>query len=133
MKYLKTKSQMKKMVGEQVAIYWNLHKRCWSVTHKGLVIYHTQRLSLDEVTFKVSQKGRERVIKEQKKNVHAKVWGKLYSVDDHFAFIGLTEIRYNPYKYPQFRTCPDIPVSPVSVFEADSVRMVNGKVFAKLK
>jgi len=43
--------------------------------HKGKVIDHVLGLALKDATFKVSRAGRERVIREQRKNVHAGVQG----------------------------------------------------------
>lgn len=92
----------------KVFVYYNLHKKCWSVKalegpNKGRVIKHTDKVYLKDVTFKVSQKGRERVLKEQRKNVHAGVVGHLSLADlgkvqeEYY-----TEITYNPYKYSSF-------------------------------
>lgn len=68
-------------------IYYNLHKRCWSlkstqsneagpmgVFHpsvKGLVTGHADTVLATRITCKVSEAGRQRVIRENRKNVHA--------------------------------------------------------------
>lgn len=64
----------------QVFVYWNLHRRCWSLraTHgvsKGKVIAHADLLMLTHVQPKVSEAGRRRVIAEGVKNVHAGLVG----------------------------------------------------------
>lgn len=90
----------------RVFVYYNLHKHCWSVKalegpNKGRVIAHKDHVNLVACTFKVSQRGRERVLRERKKNVHAGVIGYLapgaIPVDD-----SCIEITYNPYKYTTF-------------------------------
>tara|TARA_R110002012_G_scaffold201847_1_gene370932 strand:+ start:82 stop:570 length:489 start_codon:yes stop_codon:yes gene_type:complete len=57
----------------KVFLYRNLHKKCWSVKHKGIVIAHADRLFAWDCKFWVSPAGNERVRKEKKKNVHAYV------------------------------------------------------------
>ena len=88
----------------RVFVYWNLHKRLWSVKamqgeNKGRVIAHVKGLALKDATFKVSRAGRERVLREQRKNVHAGVVGELLQGKD---FFGTTRVTYNPYKYTTF-------------------------------
>lgn len=88
----------------RVFVYWNLHKNKWSVKamegeNKGRVIDHVLGLALKDATFKVSRAGRERVLREQRKNVHAGVQGELLHGED---FFGMTQVTYNPYKYSTF-------------------------------
>ena len=88
----------------RVFVYWNLHKNRWSVKamegeNKGRVIDHVLGLALKDATFKVSRAGRERVLREQRKNVHAGVQGELLHGED---FFGMTQVTYNPYKYSTF-------------------------------
>lgn len=52
-------------------IYRNLHNDCYSIRYKDYVIAHAKELVLYNVTFKVSEKGRQRVLHERRKNVHA--------------------------------------------------------------
>jgi len=52
-------------------VYWNLHKKCYSVRFRGRVIHRLDRLIGVNVTFRVSEAGRKRVLREQVKNVHA--------------------------------------------------------------
>lgn len=66
----------------KVFIYWNLHRHCWSIKaldgeRRGRVIAHASRADMVGVTFKVSEAGRQRVIRERRKNVHAGVVGHL--------------------------------------------------------
>jgi hypothetical protein len=59
----------------KVRVYWNLHKRCYSVqtrTAQGWrVTAHADELILDNVEPVVSAAGRSRVRAERAKNVHA--------------------------------------------------------------
>lgn len=103
------------LAGIKVFVYWNLHKKCWSVKalrgrFKGKVIGHTQTLQLHACEFKVSEAGRQRVLKEQRKNVHAGVVG--YVITDVVKYLDqavkLTcegendTVSYNPYLFPCF-------------------------------
>ena len=103
----------------KVFAYRNLHRQCWSVKAlegplKGRVIYHANDLTLAWCDFKVSQAGRQRVLREQKKNVHAGVVGYLTDCGE-IATDGIdldVPITYNPYKYDSFvdARC-EVPVS----------------------
>lgn len=95
----------------KVFVYFNLHKKCFSIKalegqFKGLVIGHTNSVLLSDVTFKVSQAGRSRVLAEKRKNVHAGVVGHMADSDAHdvhsrYMMMGAA-ITYNPYKYTSF-------------------------------
>ncbi len=86
----------------KVKVYWNLHKLCWSIQHKGKVIKHASNVLLSDCNLIVSQKGRERVLMEKRKNVHAFAVGNLvgYNLDSPPGFN--THITYNPYKFGWF-------------------------------
>jgi len=89
------------MIGERVFIYRNLHKKCYSVKSlkTGRVIAHVDSIDLIDVTFKVSQAGRQRVLNERRKNVHAGVVGYVANpiINDR-----PIDVTYNPYKYNSF-------------------------------
>ena len=95
----------------KVFVYFNLHKKCFSIKalegqFKGLVIGHTNSVLLSDVTFRVSQAGRSRVLAEKRKNVHAGVAGHMadsgaHDVHNRYMMMG-TAITYNPYKYTSF-------------------------------
>ncbi|HEY6438324.1 MAG TPA: hypothetical protein VIY47_17180 [Ignavibacteriaceae bacterium] len=104
----------------KVFIYFNLHKQCLSLKamngpHKGRVVAHANSAELSEVFFKVSESGRQRVIREKRKNVHAGIVGtlekydlvtKLLPFDSEIGIIELTDemekLTYNPYQYHSF-------------------------------
>jgi hypothetical protein len=96
----------------RVYVYFNLHRKCFSIKalegkNKGRVVAHRDDVLLFDGTFKVSEAGRQRVLRERKKNVHAGVVGQwdetgtdLITID-RVTTIG-TAITYNPYKYNTF-------------------------------
>jgi hypothetical protein len=103
----------------EVEVYYNLHKKCLSVRDRktGLVVKHTHAIKLvgsngrygGSVHFSVSEKGRQRVLEQQRKNVHAFVRGsvvlnKVKSLEERKARKPKTlrRVTYNPYKYEQF-------------------------------
>jgi hypothetical protein len=96
-------------IHKPVEVYRNLHKKCWSVRQGGKVKVHTSYICLQDVKFVVQPAGREKVLKEKKKNVHAFVKGYLIS---HKTMNRLNKdiewtmdvVTYNPYKHPYF-TC----------------------------
>lgn len=85
---------------KKVAVYRNLHNNKFSIMQNGLVVAHTNKLALQGVTFHVSEKGRERVLHERKKNVHAYVKGYIYPIKP--LPVERKEVYYNPYKVSSF-------------------------------
>lgn len=83
-------------------IYYNLHKHCLSVRQRGIVVAHLDSVALRNVEFKVSEAGRQRVLKEKRKNVHATVRGEIQEWDHRYEAMDGIEITYNPYKYSSF-------------------------------
>ncbi len=68
--------------------------------------------------FRVSEAGRQRVLKEQRKNVHAGVVGILSEDSDTGYFIDMAQrqgerITYNPYRFSTFVRATD--ESPITV------------------
>jgi hypothetical protein len=55
----------------KIYVYRNLNQKCWSVKHRGLVVAHTPTAFMWDVEFQVNEAGRQRVIREGVKNVHA--------------------------------------------------------------
>jgi hypothetical protein len=122
----------------KVFVYYNLHKKKWSIKAlegecKNKVIGHADVVQLKDATSKVSQAGRNRVIKEQCKNVHAGITGTLTGYTDLncFDLVGhdcWREITYNPYLYETFVYKDD----DTREFKgAETCRMINKKVFVK--
>ena len=86
---------------KRVKIYWNLHKKCFSVQYKGIVIAHKDTVCLENVEFKVSEAGRQRVLTTKRKNVHATICGDLVESLD-MRVDKLKRVSYNPYKHATF-------------------------------
>ena len=96
----------------RVFVYFNLHKKCFSIKalegdRKGRVIAHSDTVVLEGCKLLVSEAGRQRVLREKRKNVHAGVTGVwTESVRDTADFDALSvtgrQVTYNPYKYAQF-------------------------------
>ena len=89
----------------KVFIYKNLHKNCWSLKQDGLVKAHTHDVSLFDCSFRVNQKGREKVLEEKRKNVHAGLSG--YYVKSVPVPVISFDVTYNPYKYETFVNTED--------------------------
>jgi hypothetical protein len=69
----------------KVFVYFNLHQKVWSIRaedgqYRGKVLAHARQVHLTDVVFKVSEAGRQRVLAEGRKNVHAGVSGELVGV-----------------------------------------------------
>jgi hypothetical protein len=107
-------------------VYWNLHKKCYSVRFRGRVIHHLDRLIGVNATFRVSQVGRQRVLREQSKNVHAFVvcddivfWQERWPNDITDNLYGRpNKVTYNPYENATFVDKKSQPV-----YSADIVKM----------
>lgn len=108
-------------------IYFNLHKRCWSLKaeesgdarqpeypegraptvtmRKGRVTGHADTILAVNATTKISETGRQRVIREKRKNVHAGIVATRVVVGPTIPFVTteLTDtMTYNPYKGATF-------------------------------
>lgn len=97
----------------KVFVYYNLHKKKLSVKalegeRKGRVITHMEVISLKDVSFKVSQAGRQRVLREKRKNVHAGVVGTCTRFDE-MPYLD-RRVRYNPYLNETFVDMSGSPV-----------------------
>ena len=100
---------------QRVAVYRNLHKNCLSIQSRerenyGKIIGYCKSIFIKRSKFIVREKGRLKVLKEGRKNVHAFVVGecpdlKIWSWQDRDITMGgnpTTKVFYNPYKYSTF-------------------------------
>lgn len=97
-----------------VDVYYNLARKCLSVRYRGRVIGHVPAITLRDATFHVSEPGRQRVLENKRKNVHAVVRGefvKYYAPSELIA----DRVHYNPYKVATFVKDDGTPV--MSAFE----------------
>lgn len=115
-------------LGSRVMVYYNLHKRTFSVTSEGKVIMHADYVKLRDVEFRVREGGKMKVRDEKRKNVHAFVIGTLIDYcENPCENIEVPEegtiVTYDPYMYDTFV----IKKSGRPVFGASLVEMVNLK------
>ena len=108
MKVVITESQFDSLfLGKKVMVYYNLHKKTFSVSYDNKVIMHADYVKLGDVEFRVRTAGRDRVRSEKQKNVHAFVIGNLleyceYPCKDIPISPSTSVITYNPYKHETF-------------------------------
>lgn len=134
----------------QVKVFRNLTKGCYSIQARGpkgfRTVAHADTVELADVTFKVSEAGRQRVLSTGKKQVHAFVCGTLVQWHGELApgadlgnmptlagcwrcpdaattFVGVAPIRYNP------RTCSTFMLDESPIYEAGRVFMARRGVF----
>lgn len=92
-------------------VYKNLHTGTWSVRDLGVgrVVAHPLAVLISDADFVVRKSGRERVLREQRKNVHAFVRGTIMDMyivdkpDDLSERFG--KATYNPYNNDSFIDC----------------------------
>lgn len=127
-------------------VYWNLHKGAFSLRSlsgdsKGKVVARKNFFRMKDVKFAVQPAGRERVLRERSKNVHAFVRGSQPDVADDWDDSLLNSmtlsdewvrVTYNPYKYESFVIAgtekPIYSASEVRGFAID----VEGKTISKM-
>jgi hypothetical protein len=109
-----------------IEIYFNLHKKVFSIRHKGKVIDHATTVTVLNPKFVVQPAGRAKVLRDRVKNVHAFVrtdsqWTteKLYwLVEQYLSKVDLKDdlpsciptthverVKYNPYMADTFVSC----------------------------
>lgn len=92
----------------KVMVYFNLHKKTWSVKalegpDKGRVIARSDYVLLASPVGRVSEAGRQRVLREGRKNVHAGIVGELLSLSPDDRYLSAPRlVTYNPRKYSTF-------------------------------
>lgn len=91
-----------------VKVYRNLNARhSWnrySIQQGGLVVAHADTIVLCDVSFVVNEAGRQRVLRTQRKNVHAFAVGiPRYCCGTYGTPLPL-KVSYNPYKAKHFVT-----------------------------
>jgi hypothetical protein len=109
--------------GLKVKVYYNLHRKCLSVqdAKTRLVIAHVPEIALEWAAFKVSEAGRQRVLREKKKNVHAFVLGIV--AEPIFGSNAYPDtVTYNPYKYESFVRIRDDRATPVTCAAAVHIK-----------
>jgi hypothetical protein len=116
------------ILGKDVDVYFNLHRKCWSVRdrHTRRVVAHLDSLVLSDVTFRVSAAGNARVRREGRKNVHAFARGTV--APTAAVPSEARSVTYNPYKYTTFVDADtEFPVHTAAVawFDGRSVKALD--------
>ena len=115
-------------IHQTVRVYWNLHKKKFSVQarygYDWYVVAHISELTLKNVTFKVSQAGRNRVLRTGVKNVHAYVIGALYPFADTEKW---RQVTYSPRSYDSFVMVYNMAVYAVESLPSLTLVTENGK------
>jgi hypothetical protein len=106
--------------GQHVKVHWSINHKSYSVAHNNRVVGYTSAINLVNVTFKVSETSRQRVLRERRKNVHAFVEGTvtLESLPEVETFV-----EYDPYVFRGFVVTGDLWSIPLSA--ADSISMIT--------
>jgi hypothetical protein len=110
-------------IGERVRVHFHIPTKLWSVStktgwastwrvvrdRKGRQVLYS-KVVLKDVLFDVRESGRQRTIREGRKNVHAWMEGELLHASRHERTATVpcgVHVSYNPYKYTSFVTKPD--------------------------
>jgi hypothetical protein len=123
------KRQNPEHVGLTVFVYRNLDKPCFIVkcAQTNKILAHAKYVELADARLVVSEAGRERVLREKRKNIHAGVVGKLVK----YAFVVpqtmklATTVSYDPFKRPYFYDCRTM----APVYTADRLECAKGRCF----
>lgn len=86
----------------KVRVYWNSTRKVWSIKNKNNPVEHASVLVLRDCKFLVNESGRQRVLRNKKKDVHAYVEGVIISKEGLSTLPVYDEVRYNPYKNETF-------------------------------
>lgn len=113
--------------GTKVDVYRNLQKGGLSIRSRetssyGLVIDHRDGVVLEDVEFVVNENGRQKVLEEGVKNVHAFARG-IIAEEMEIDSEGV-EVTYNPYEYQSFVTVDEerpVEYADLVVLTADGV------------
>jgi hypothetical protein len=98
--------------GARVRVHVNLHRGDFSIVdpRTGRVTANARDVMLHNVTFRVQEGGRQRVLKTRCRSVHAYAVGTLAGVNTGPDTTGLVRVSYNPYRSGSFTTADGRPV-----------------------
>ena len=90
-----------------VRVFKNLKYGCYSIMQRGVIRASAKQVRLSNVEFRVRESGRQRMLSEKRKNVHAFAVGHLVDYvhpgDERELepMVGRSAF-YDPYRYPSF-------------------------------
>lgn len=122
-------------IGGDARVYRNLRRKTYSIQQRNAegqfrVAGHRTALYLRDATFKVREAGRQRVIREGVKNVHAFICGEYggstLTEADFLEEQGWVKLTYNPFKYGHFVVAG----TGLAVLGAQQVCLLSGGVYA---
>ncbi len=93
---------------QPVRVFKNLKHGCYSIMQNGLVNASAKQIRLEDAEFLVRESGRQRMLREGRKTLHAFVVGRLINYvhpEDDASLGDRLEGRcahYNPYRYSAF-------------------------------
>jgi len=109
----------------RVHIFKNWKHNCYSIMQHGVVVASARQVRLGDVEFRVRESGRDRMLKQQKKNLHAYAIGRLLdfvhpSQDDDLESVEGRSVFYNPYRFAYFADCEtEAPVTGADIVQLD--------------
>lgn len=99
-------------------IYRNLRNKCWSIQAKvngrWKVVKRAKQLAGQDCFFKISEAGRQRVIRDGRKNVHAWIECREVMISSVFGVDSWPRICYDPYNDETFK-CNGRPIQQASL------------------
>jgi len=112
-----------------VRVFKNLKYGCYSIMQRGVIRASAKQVRLSDVEFRVRESGRQRMLREKRKNVHAFAVGRLVDYvhpgdERELARMEGRDAFYDPYRYPSFVDCETkAPVTSVRAahFDEDGV------------
>lgn len=94
-------------LNKPVRVFRNWKHDCYSIMQDGRLKASARQVRLSDVEFRVRESGRQRMLRNQRKNVHAYAIGRLLDFvhpDDLRSLEGMSGrgIFYNPYEFTSF-------------------------------
>ncbi len=93
-----------------VRVFKNLKYGCYSIMQRGVIRASAKQVRLSDVEFRVRESGRQRMLREKRKNVHAFAVGRLVDYvhpGDARELVRMEgrDAFYDPYRYASFVDC----------------------------
>lgn len=90
-----------------VRVFKNLKHGCYSIMQRGVIRASAKQVRLCDVEFRVRESGRQRMLREKRKNVHAFAVGRLVdyvhpSDERELERMPGRGAFYDPYRFPSF-------------------------------